>query len=165
MLFLSLSGCNIFNSVLGLRPHSCHELLRAALGFRWVAPIFFALSTDVLKYAVQFFGVLDSVCALSLCRFFRYIFGWLRGQGSHCGHQRVLKMMLGLWPHPTLHPCNIWMFGYTSASWRSLCTVAAISVLFSEIAGQTSVFLARSSVSGCHTVYFDCQFQCPPGLQ
>ena len=104
MLFLSLSGCDIFNSVLGLQPHSCHELLRAALGFGWVAPIFFALSTDVLKYAVQFFGVLDSVCALSLCRFFRYIFGWLRGQGSHCGYRRVPKMIPGLWPHPTLHP-------------------------------------------------------------
>ena len=74
-------------------------------------------------------------------------------------------MMLGVWPQPTLHPHNILVFGYTSASWRSLCTVAAISVLFSEIAGQTSVFSARSSVSGCQTVYFDCQFQCPPGLQ
>ena len=52
MLFLSLSGCNIFNSVLGLRPHSCHELLKAALGFGRVAPIFFALSTDVLKYVL-----------------------------------------------------------------------------------------------------------------
>ena len=152
MLFLSLSGGNIFNSVLGLRPQSCHELLMAAFGFGWVAPIFFALSTDVLRNAVQFFGVLDSVCALSLCRFFRYIFGWLRGQCSHRGHQRVLKMMLGLWPHPTLHPCNIPVFGYTSASWRSLCTVAAVSVLFSDVAVQTSVFSARSSVGGCQTV-------------
>ena len=107
MLFLSVSGCNIFTSVLGLRPHSCYELLKAALCFGWVAPIFFALSTDVLKYAVQFFGVLYSACALSLCRLFRYIFGWLRGQGSHRGHQRVLEMMLDLWPHPTLTPCNI----------------------------------------------------------
>ena len=52
MLFLSLSGWNISNSVLVLRPQSCHEL-KAALGFGWVAPIFFELSTDVLKYAVQ----------------------------------------------------------------------------------------------------------------